>query len=245
MSSNFGSDSLRAGITFNPDPAAMSTKAMMSQMDIFAVHAENISNYGTPGYQRKMPFQVALTNAAGQPTGEAGLQTQVSTEIGRLRHSGHPLDVALNTEGYFQRQTDDGQIEFTRDGRFHLDHMGRLLSVDNKAMMGTNGQPIQFPVLPTKPEEQIKIDTAGNIILYDRRTGRTLNVARISVVQSRSSSVATVDIKQGYVEDSNVFLAQEFTALTPLRRGFEANKQMYKMQDSALSRAVQQLTRTQ
>jgi flagellar basal-body rod protein FlgF len=234
-----------AGITFNPDPGAMSTKAMMSQMDILAVHAQNIANYGIPGYQRKMPFVVALSDAAGRPTGQPGLQTEISTEIGRLRRSGNPLDVALNTEGYFQRQSEDGQIEFSRDGRFRLDQMGRLLSVDNKAILGTNGQPIQFPVLPTKPENQIKIDTAGNIILYDRRTGRTLTVARISVVQSNSSPVATVDMKQGYVEDSNVFLAQEFAALIPIRRGFEANKQMYKMQDSSLSRAIQQLTRTQ
>ena len=66
-------------------------------------------------------------------------------------------------------------------------------------------------------------------------------VATISVVSSEGVAVLNPDIKQGYNEYSNVSLATEFLEIVPIKRNFDANRQMFIMQNNLLSSALQEL----
>ena len=73
------------------------------------------------------------------------------------------------------------------------------------------------------------------------KTKKMIYDARLSVVTAEGSVIPTPDVKQGYLEYSNVAIQQEFFEMVPIRRNFEANRQMFLLQSSLLSSAIEQL----
>lgn len=221
---------------------AISTRAMNATLHQMAMHTDNVANFGVPGYHRKDPIVTEFVEYLGANA----IDETVSHEIGRIRNSGNPLDVALNTPGYFQKvDPNTGRIDVTRDGRMKLDSELNLLSVDNKPVLSTQGTPIQLPFAPHSLHEDLTISPQGVISIFHQKTGKTTTVATLNVVTPQGAPVEKVDMRQGHVEDSNVFLQHEFSRLAPLRRQFEANRQLFLVQSDNLSRTIQELGRTQ
>jgi flagellar basal-body rod protein FlgF len=81
--------------------------------------------------------------------------------------------------------------------------------------------------------------------LQNPQTLQQLLVGRLAVVTETGEPAGKVDVKQRMVEDSNVFLQREFTEMMPIRRNFEANRQLFIMQSDSLSRMIQELGRAQ
>ena len=63
----------------------------------------------------------------------------------------------------------------------------------------------------------------------------------IGVVDSEGRVVTRPEIKQGYNEYSNVSLQNEFIGLMPTIRNFEANRQMFLIQNQNLQKVINQL----
>ncbi len=232
-----------SGFYVNPsDGLGISMKAMHTEMLMLNTHTDNISNYGVPGYQRKRP----VITSFNEYLGPNGVDEAVDTEIGRLNATGRPLDLALNTQGYFQRvNKTTGAIELTRDGRFMLDTQGWLRSIDGKKILSTAGTPIQFSIIPQDPEKEIKVSPSGDVQVYSPLTGKATIMGRLGIANERGSAAQDVQVLQGHVEEGNVLLQQEYMAMMPIRREFEANRQMFIIQDDALSRVIQELGRAQ
>ncbi|WP_373532228.1 flagellar basal body rod C-terminal domain-containing protein [Vampirovibrio sp.] len=229
------------GYVYANDGMTISIKAMHTQMSMLNVHTDNIASYGVPGYQKKSPVITSFAEILGPNS----LDEATSTEIGRLRRSGNPLDIALNTPGYFQKLNAYGGVDLTRDGRFHVDKDGYLKALDGKRILSAAGLPVRFPMIPDDLEKKVKINPNGEVQLYDTRNGNLISVATIGVANEQGAAAGEVDMKQGYVEDSNVMLQDEYMAIMPLRREFEANRQMFIVQNDNLSRMIQELGRTQ
>jgi flagellar basal-body rod protein FlgF len=229
------------GYAYANDGLTISIKSMHTQMAMLNVHTDNIANFGIPGYQRKK----AVVTSFAEYLGPNAVDTATETEIGRIRRSGNPLDVALETPGYFQKLNAMGGIELTRDGRFRLDKDGYLRALDDKHILSAAGTPIRFSFIPKDLEKQVKITPDGEIKVYDAQKGKATSMGKIGVARETGVAASEVTLKQGYVEDSNVMLQDEFVAIMPLRRQFEANRQMFIIQNDALSRMIQELGRTQ
>lgn len=229
------------GYVYANDGLTTSIKSMHTQMAMLNIHTDNIANFGIPGYQKK---DAVLTSFA-EYLGPNAVDTATSTEIGRLRKSGNTLDLALNSKGYFQRINAQGAVEMTRDGRFQLDKDGFLRALDGKQILSAAGTPLQFPVIPEDLEKQVKITPNGEVLIFDPKKGEAVSAGRIGVANEKGTAADVVDIKQGYSEDSNVMLQEEYTAIMPLRRQFEANRQLFIIQNDALSRMIQELGRAQ
>ncbi|MEB3287802.1 MAG: flagellar basal body rod C-terminal domain-containing protein [Vampirovibrionales bacterium] len=232
---------LRGYVNATGDGLEISVQGMMTQLGIYDIHAQNLMHFGLPGYQRKDPVVTSFVEYLGPN----GVDKAVSTEIGRIRQSGNPLDCALNTKGYFQLMNADGTVELTRDGRMKMDKDGFLRSVDNRPFLSASGVPVQFSVIPTELEKQVKITANGDVTLYNLKTGKIDYTERLGIVSETGSVADKVDVKQGFVEDSNVMLQNEYTAIMPLRRQFEANRQLFIIQNDTLSRMIQELGRAQ
>src|SRR5262249_48698045 len=114
------------GSVYANDGLTISMKAMHTQMAMLNVHTDNIANYAVPGYQKKE----AVVTSFAEYLGPNAVDAATNTEIGRLRRSGEPLDLALGSKGYFQRLSATGAIDLSRDGRFELDRDGYLRSLD-------------------------------------------------------------------------------------------------------------------
>ena len=134
-------------------------------------------------------------------------------------------------------------IKLTRDGRFRVDKNGYLTTIENYKVLSDTGQPIKFHPVP-QDYKDVKVKTSGSIAVFNPDTKEFQNCGKLSVVSAKGSILKEVEVRQGYVEDSNVILQNEFFSLVPVRRNFEANRQMYIIQNDELSRTIQELSRT-
>ena len=232
---------LQGQVNYTGDGLTISTRAMVTQLAVVNVHTDNISNFGVPGYQRKDP----VVTSFAEYLGPNAIDKATSTEIGRIRQSGNPLDFALNTKGYFQKMNAAGGVELTRDGRMKLDQDGYLRALDDKKILSAAGVPLRFTTIPKDLAKQVKVSPDGTVTVFDNQQGKTIPMGRLGIVSQEGSIAAEVDVKQGYVEDSNVYLQNEFVSIIPLRRNFEANRQLFILQSDNLSRMIQELGRTQ
>lgn len=66
-------------------------------------------------------------------------------------------------------------------------------------------------------------------------------VATIGVVDANGLVVMEPKVKQGYNEFSNVSLQNEFIGMMPIIRNFEANRQVFMIQNQNLQKVINQL----
>ncbi len=232
---------LEGRLTYQGDGMSIALRAMNATVHRMEIHTDNIAHFGLPGYQRKTPVITSFV----EHLGKNAIDTVTSTEIGRLRKSDNPLDFALNSKGYFQYLNAGGGIEMTRDGRMKLDKDGYLLALDGRHVLSDAGLPVRFSHIPKDLNKHVTVAPDGEIKVFNTEKNAMQSMGRLSVVNQDGSVVDNADVKQGYVEDSNVFLQREFVSVVPLRRNFEANRQLFIIQSDTLSRTIQELGRPQ
>ncbi len=204
--------------------------------------------------------------SAGQqtvvPTGlQVGLGTRTSSnEInfsqGDFAATGNPLDLVIQGRGFFQIRRASGEISYTRAGAFHLDRDGNVVTSD--------GDPLE-PQITLPPDAQsVNIATdgtvsfsqpgqtasqlAGQIQLANFQNPAGLNsIGRNLYMPTDASGEAAVgnpggqegigSLLQGYTEQSNVSVVEEFVNLIVAQRAYEANSKVVKAADDMYSQA--------
>ena len=226
---------IRGGINYVDSGMTASLMAMHLQSEIIAINNENITGFDKIGYQRQDPVVSSFTEFIGVH----GLSKATDDQVGRIALSENPLDCAIAVKGYFQTMDKDG-IKITRDGRFKLDNQGNLLTLQDAQVLSNAGMPIQLPFVPEKLED-IKINEKGEIRVFNHKTLKQEFAGTIGVVDSEGRLVARPDIKQKYNEYSNVSLQNEFLTMMPVIRNFEANRQLFLIQNQNLQKVINQL----
>ena len=198
--------------------------------------------------------------SAGQqtvvPTGlQLGLGTRpASNEIifsqGSFSQTDNPLDMVVQGQGFFQVRRSDGTMAYTRAGNFHLDKDGTVVTGD--------GDPLEPQITIPAEAQGITIATdgtvsytmpgqtaaqlAGQIQLAGFQNPAGLNsLGRNLYTPTDASGQPTVanpggqeglgTLLQGYQEQSNVSVVEEFIALIAAQRGYEANSKVVKAAD--------------
>ena len=229
---------INGGIRYCEKGLTASLRAMQVQSELIGMHNENVTGFDKIGYQRKEPVVSSFTEYIGVH----GLSQTVDDQIGRIAMSDNPLDLALANKGYFQTQTAEG-VRLTRDGRFKLDKDGNLLTLEDAQVLSSAGTPIQLPIVPEKIED-VKINSKGLVSVFNKNTNKLESVAYIGVVDSNGIIVTDPQVKQGYNEYSNVSLQNEFISMMPIIRNFEANRQIFMIQNQNLQKVISQLGTT-
>ncbi len=229
---------LAAGINFSASGIAQSINAMQMDMDIMSIFGENVVGFDKVGYQKKE----AVISSFAEFIGTDALSYAVDNQVGRLALTQNPLDLALSEKGYFKVLNNDGSIELTRDGRFQLNKDGELLTQTNQKVLSAGGSPIVLPFVP-ESLDKISIGLDGKIAIFDEEKRGLIPVGTIGVVSPDGSLIASDCVRQGYVENSNVQLEKEYIEVSNYKRSFEANKQMFKIQNNNLSQAISELSR--
>jgi flagellar basal-body rod protein FlgG len=210
-------------------------------------------------------------SAAGQqtvvPTGlQLGLGTRASSnEIvftqGQFSQTQNPLDVVIEGKGFFQVRRPSGELAYTRAGAFHLDRDGNVVTSD--------GNPIEPAITIPANALQVSIgqdgtvsyslpgqtaaQQAGQIQLANFPNPAGLNSMGGNLYSpTDASGDATVGVPggqeglgallQGYTEQSNVSVVEEFINLIVAQRGYEANSKVVKAADE-MYQQVNNLTR--
>lgn len=229
---------INGGIRYCEKGLTTSLRAMHVQSELIGMYNENVTGFDKIGYQRKDPVVSSFTEYIGVH----GLSQTVDDKVGRIAMSDNPLDLALANQGYFQTQSADG-IKLTRDGRFKLDKEGNLLTLDDANVLSSAGVPIKLPVVPEKIED-IKVNSKGLVSVFNKNTNKLENVAFLGIVDSNGVVVMDPQVKQGYNEYSNVSLQNEFISMMPIIRNFEANRQIFMIQNQNLQKVISQLGTT-
>ena len=229
---------LAAGIRFDGNGLAQSINAMQLDMDVMGIFGENVVGFDKVGYQRKE----AVISSFAEYIGTNALSYNTDTQVGRLVRTDKPLDVALSEKGYFQVVNKDGTIELTRDGRFKINKNGELLTQNDQKVLSSGGEPI---VLPSVPEDVslINIGLDGKIGIFDSEKRGLIPAGRLGIVSASGEICQANGVRQGYVESSNVALEKEYMEMSSYVKSFDANRQMFKIQNTNLSNVIQTLGR--
>ena len=227
---------INGGIFYNENGLTTSIRAMHLDSELIGISNENIGGFDKVGYQRKE----AVVSSFAEFLGVHALSTTKDDKVGRIAVSDNPLDIALANKGYFQTESKNG-IKLTRDGRFKIAKDGSLLTSEYAHVLSRAGTPIQLPFVP-QDLKQIKIDKSGKISLFNPDTNKLMNVGQIGVVDTNGILVMDPNVKQGYNEFSNVSLQQEFITMMPIMKNFDANRQMFMLQNANLGKAISQLS---
>ncbi len=77
--------------------------------------------------------------------------------------------------------------------------------------------------------------------VFNKKTNELEHMANIGVVDSNGALIMNPEVKQGYNEYSNVSLEREFMGMMPIKRNFDANRQIFMLQSQNLTKAISQL----
>lgn len=227
---------LQGGVSLQKSGLRTSIAAMHLDMQLMALGSENVTGFDKVGYQRKEP----VVSSFAEYIGIHALSSAVDDKVGRIAVSHSPLDCALSEKGYFQLLHKDGSIELTRDGRFHLNKEGELLGVKGQKVLSSGGQPIVLPFMPDELKD-VKISKDGTVSVFNHQTRKLHEAGKLAVVSSEGALVSEPCVEQQCLEYSNVSIQQEFMEMVPVKRNFDANRQIFMLQNTNLAKAIQQL----
>ncbi|MFD0673696.1 flagellar hook-basal body protein [Cohnella sp. GCM10027633] len=179
--------------------------------------------------------------------------------------SGKAIDangnVTYQPQAYFSVLTPEGE-RYSRNGSFKTAPDGTLVNADGMQILGADGQPIQVNV----PWDQIQVTPIGALI--DGRTGLPLQgdpQLRIMRVDNPNQLIREgdgnfryegepggmrqieaderVEVRQGFLERSNVDTAQSAVDIMSALRAYEANQKVIQFYDKSLDKAVNEVGR--
>lgn len=226
---------INGSVHFTERGIVQNIRAMRMQQMLMSITNDNVIGFDKIGYQRKIP----VVSSFAEFIGEDAISTTLDDTVGRLGLTENPLDVALAEKGYFQLQTAEG-VKLTRDGRFKMNKNGEILSLDGSKVLTNMGTPLVLPIVPDELND-ITIDLDGVVKVLDRKTRKFETAGTLGIVTQEGVAVLAPNVRQGYNEYSNVSLQTEFMEAMPYPQTFEANRQLYQIQNSNLQRVISSL----
>ena len=250
--------------------------ASLAQERRLEVLANNLANVTTVGYKERRPvfsmlplpkksgespppIQPAFLGGSALPEGAERLQfgmglqmTGVKTNfrVGDLIMTGNPLDLALNSPGFFVVQTPKG-LRFTRNGVFTLNKEKILVTQDGFPVMGQGGS-------VTIEGGQIEIDRSGKLTV-DGRESATLRIVDfkekdkalrkdiaglfVSVPGFEPQEPEKIDVRSGALERSNVSVVPSLTEMIEVMRTYEAYNKVIQTLNETTQRASTEIGR--
>jgi flagellar basal-body rod protein FlgG len=171
---------------------------------------------------------------------------------GNFKETGNNMDLAITGNGFFQIQRPDGSIGYTRNGSFKIDNEGAVVNSDGYKMLPE----ITIPADATS----VNIGTDGVVTILQGGAQQANQIGQLSIVNFvnpaglhalgnnlYTNTSASGDpqegqpglngmgqIRQGFVEMSNVSLVEEMTDLITAQRAYEAASKAIQTSDDML-----------
>ncbi|WP_423189161.1 flagellar hook-basal body complex protein [Alkalibacterium sp. f15] len=236
--------------------------------------ATNAANTMTPGYKSQQlltsttnqvdihnytkRLQGNQRNDIGQLTFGNQLDEAVRNfSAGGLKLTENSTDMAINGDAMFTVQNDAGELFYTRNGNFSVNEQGELVTQEGFQVLGIEDGGGIAPInVGTDNEESFAIDSFG-FVRTNTDDSQFLYLTQFENPADLTSAGGTLfqggngvpvgigfQIEQGYVESSNVDIADVMTEMLQISREFEANQRVLQSMDETLKRATQEVGRT-
>ncbi|HRP02068.1 MAG TPA: flagellar hook-basal body protein [Candidatus Kapabacteria bacterium] len=180
---------------------------------------------------------------------------------GAFEKTDNPLDMSIDGKGFFFLKDDEGKEFLSRAGNFQLNEDGTIVAKDGKYLMGVDGIiNVSKEILSNhqttndNKENGIRINDQGEVFVNDFSVGKVkiVDIQDYKTLQriSNQEFIATweselqdvnpdnVNIKQGWLESSNVNIVSEMVQMIELQRMFEAGSKVIQTNDGTLDKAI-------
>lgn len=248
--------------------AATGMQAQQINIDTIA---NNIANVNTTGfkqgraefqdllYQNIRPAGTASSSSTSYPVGlQLGLGTRpVATgriyRQGDFRQTENPLDLVIEGKGFFQIRMPSGELAYTRDGSFHVNAEGAMVTAD--------GNPLEPQIKIPVDAQEIVIGSDGTVSVTQAGQSAAQQVGSLQIANFQNPSGlnaigrnllmptgASGDAKagspgekglgllnQGFLEQSNVNVVEEMVNMIVAQRAYEVNSRAVRVADDMLS----------
>lgn len=246
-----------------------SATGMKAHQFLLDVIANNLANINTTGYKRvQVSFQDLLYDkfvAAGSETAQ-GIETPTGLQVGSgvrvvatnkvftqgvQENTGRTLDLAIQGKGFFQITHPDGTVVYTRDGTFHLNSAGEVVTSEGLKLeptMSITGDVVSISIGSDGTFSTQSTDgssqSVGTITLATFPNPAGLeSMGRNLLRETTASGTATTgtpgqtgigEIMQGFRESSNVEVVTELVNLIIAQRAYETSARAIKAADDML-----------
>lgn len=230
-------------------------RADMARLDRVAM---NLANAATAGYKREVAWSPPFSQRVD---GGPAIAAHTDQRQGAMKSTGQALDLALSGPGWFEVMTEHGPA-YTRQGSFRSDASGRLVTGQGHPVMGVAGE-IRLPPGTAVVDAQGRVYEGGYADGAFTR-GRGEPVAQLKVVRFEDAASLErlggglvlvrggltqppdprTEVRQGYLENSNVSSMHEMVQLLQTLRHFESMQKVALGYDEMLGGAIRKLGET-
>lgn len=236
---------------------------MLTQHKNLAVISNNLVNVKTPGYrsdtylartfQDEVFYRMGnVDRNAQEPIGSvsmARVSDSTATDFieGGQEQTGGNLDFALGGKGFFKIRLFNGGFAYTRNGAFSMDQEGALTLPGVGRVQGEDGDIFLL-------SDAIHTDSAGGI--YDEYGEEQNSFTLVDfgdygkLIKGDNAAFTTgepeleapsVNVTQGYLEQSNVDALKETTSMMESQRAIQNAAQLLKIYDGMMGKAVTEI----
>ena len=251
----------------------VSKTGMEAQQTRLSVISNNLANVSTTGFKKSRAlFEDLLYQTVRQAGGQtsqdtelpsglslgAGVRTVATEKIhsqGSIEQTENTYDIAVQGQGFFQILTPNGDLAYSRNGEFHLDSNGTMvtssgyklqpeINIPENTLTVTIGRDGTVSVLqPGNPTPAV----VGTIQLADFVNRSGLQPAGENLYLETAASgppqVSSPDqlgmgaLVQGALETSNVNVVEELVNMIETQRAYEMNSKAISTADEMLQYA--------
>lgn len=208
-----------------------------------------------PGAQSSQQTQLPSGLQIG--TGVRTVATERIFTQGNLQQTSNSKDLAIQGEGFFQVLLPDGTTAYTRDGSFQVDSQGQLVTASGFAIQPTMTIPADTLSITVGRDGTVSITQPGStapVQVGALQLATFVNSAGLQSMgenlyaETAASGTANTNtpgsngaglISQGYVETSNVNVAEELVNMIQTQRAYEINSKAISTSDQMLQRLTQ------
>jgi flagellar basal-body rod protein FlgG len=229
------------------------SSSMQLLLDKMNVTSNNLANVNTAGFKKKGVFFQQLIGAEQalernqikqqMPIGQIATYTDYSA--GKMNYTGNPLDVALQSNGFFTIETAEGD-RYTRNGNFSIDSNQNLVTADGNLVKGEAG-PIQITgrdvVIAKDGTIQIDGEVVNKLMVKSIDQDQLVRITPTLYSPQEGANInepESSNISQGYLELSNINIVAEMTNMIATQRHYDANSKLIKTADDTF-RLVNQI----
>ena len=212
-------------------------------------------NLRQPGAQSSQQTQIPTGLSLG-----TGVRTAATARVftqGNIQKTDGTLDIAVQGNGFFQVQLPDGTTAYTRDGSFEKDNTGQIVTADGYPVLPAITIPVNATSLTIGSDGTVTVTQSGTAAATQIgsiqlatfvNNGGLQSVGQNLFMETASSGTPTPNTpgtngagttSQGYVETSNVNVAEELVTMIQTQRAYELNSKVISTSDAMLGRLSQ------
>lgn len=246
----------------------LSATNMIVQRAKVDVISNNIANTDTTGYKSDKLVSRSFSDmlimrsdssgiyGAAQRVGSLNTGVHVDELVtdfsqGAMEETGEPGNLAINGENAFFVVSTAVGDRYTRDGSFHVNGQGYLVTSSGNLVQAESGGSIQLT------GTDFSVDTQGNVLVDGKSVAKLKLVSFSDTSALRKagdnlfynhggtavSDASDYSIRQGYLEVSNTNIAAQVIDMMSASRSYETSQRVVKMLDESLGKAVNEVGR--